>query len=169
MRVSASILALGLSVLGGCGGSDGVSSTAHLNSTRTDSQVAEIVRENFAPGDARLQVEATLDDLGVPRGQRWTYPADHSSAGVRLARLYPGRGLWLRSDDDLIHFVDLAFIFDSADSLQEVWSYRDSVRYLRGGLAYGPRRPGLSRARDFPAALPPPADPMLDAVRIVPP
>ena len=136
----------------------------HLHGRLTDPVFRERAGAEFAPGMSVAQVEARLDELRQDAGLRLWYEPTDSRGPTLLARFFPPGGFWIRSEDQLVEWVDLAFEFSAspdfgARELNSMWMYRDKVRYFQGGPAYGPRRPAMGRIRRWPAGPPPPVDP----------
>lgn len=106
------------------------------------------------------QVNGELDALNISDRWRLRYKATETRPEVLLARLYPPGGFWVDGGDDTVEFVDVSFIFDPTQTLTGWKMFRDSVRYFNGGVAYGPTRPTMAPIADYPAAPPPPKDPL---------
>jgi hypothetical protein len=126
----------------------------------TDSEIRATLDANFAKGMSPDQVRSKLVELRVPAGRHMHYEPTPERPEVLLARIYPAGGAWVGAGDQTLEFVDVSFVFEPPAGLVRWPIYRDGVRYFGGGIAYGPSRATISRPHDFPANLPPPADPL---------
>jgi hypothetical protein len=131
-----------------------------LHSRMTDSEIRATLDRTFTSGMSTEQVRDELVKLRVPTGRQMRYEPTPERPEVLLARIYPAGGAWVGGGDQTLEFVDVSFVFEPTNSLARWPIYRDGARYLNGGLAYGPSRAPMRHARDFPANLPPPADPL---------
>lgn len=135
-----------------------------LHGRLTDPVFQDRAAAEFRPGMTVFEVESRLDELRQDAGLRLWYEPTESRGPTLLARFFPPGGFWIRSEDQLVEWVDLAFEFTASPlpeerALSALWMYRDKVRYFQGGPAYGPRRPAMARVRRWPASPPPPVDP----------
>lgn len=135
-----------------------------LHGRLTDQVFRERAASEFRPGMTALEVETRLDALRQNAGLRLWYEPTDSRGPTLLARFFPPGGFWVRSEDQLVEWVDLAFEFTASPRADEgeliaLWMFRDKVRYFQGGPAFGPRRPAIARLRRWPGSPPPPVDP----------
>lgn len=135
-----------------------------LHGRLTDPVFRERAATEFHAGMTALEVEMRLDELRQDAGLRLWYEPTDSRGPTLLARFFPPGGFWIRSEVQLVEWVDLAFEFtaspgDDESELIALLMYRDKVRYFQGGPAYGPRRPAMARVRRWPGSPPPPVDP----------
>jgi hypothetical protein len=135
-----------------------------LHGRLTDPVFRERAASEFRQGMTALGVETRLDELRQDAGLRLWYEPTESRGRTLLARFFPPGGFWIRSEDQLVEWVDLAFEFTASPGVDEskliaLWMFRDKVRYFQGGPAYGPRRPAMARVRRWPGSPPPPVDP----------
>lgn len=145
---------LGLALLSGC------AKPALLTSQMTDPEIRAQLADHFHEGMTYAEVNGELDALNISDRWRLRYKATETRPEVLLARLYPPGGFWVDGGDDTVEFVDVSFIFDPTQTLTGWKMLRDSVRYFNGGVAYGSTRPTMAPIADFPAAPPPPKDPL---------
>jgi hypothetical protein len=138
----------------------GCSTPPALTSSMNDDQVRATLAQDFSPGMSLPEVQSKLDDLHISQRYRTLYPRTESRPQVLLARLFPPGGFWLHTEDDLIKYVDVSFVFDAADRLERFPIYRDSVRYFHGEPVYGPTRRPMVPIQPYPASPPLPADPL---------
>ncbi len=141
----------------------------YLHSRLTDQVFRERAAPEFTPGMTPAEVEARLDELRQDADLRLWYEPTPAHGSTLLARFFPPGGAWIRGEDVLLEYIDLAFEFEAAgdgERLENLWMYRDKVRYFQGGVAYGPRRPAMGPARRWPGTIPPPVDPYQDAWRV---
>lgn len=135
----------------------------YLHGRLTDQVFRERAAGEFQEGMTDREVELRLDELRQNPALRLWYEPRREHGPTLLARFFPPGGFWIRSEDQLVEWVDVAFEFSEepgGDSrLRAVWMYRDKMRFFQGGPAYGPRRPAMGPARNWPASPPPPVDP----------
>ncbi|MBL0921422.1 MAG: hypothetical protein IBJ10_04755 [Phycisphaerales bacterium] len=144
-----------------------------LHARLTDPVFQERAAAEFEPGMNLAEVESRLDALRQGPDQRLWYPPTPTRGPTLLARFFEPGGFWVRSEDALVQWVDLAFEFesnpqDAGATVRSIWMFRDKARYFQGGPAYGPRRPAMAPLRRWPAPPPPPVDPYQDAWPIRP-
>lgn len=139
-----------------------------LHATMTDDEIRATLAAHFTPGMPEHEVRSELSSLRVPERRRLRYPASESTPTVLLARIAPPGGFWVDDQDDFMEWVDVSFVFDSHDTLQQWGIFRDGIRYDHGDPINAPRRPLLDKVPHWPGEPPPPKDP-LDAVEWVVP
>lgn len=157
--LSAACVAAGL-----CSGCAGGHPPA-VSARNSDTEVRDIVAARIPVGSTPEQVESGLDALGVSGKYRMNYAATDARPRVLLARLFEPGGFWLHSDDDLVEWVDVSFVFTQPpEKLDRTIVFRDKLRYFqREPIVYphAPKRALMARPGRFPAPIPPPEDPMV--------
>jgi hypothetical protein len=161
LPIPALALALAVApVLAACAGPPG------LSARMSDAEVRAVLARDTPPGSTERDVRAALDRLEAPAHSRTVYPAEGSRPKVLLQRVFEGRGFWLHSDNDLVEFLDVSFVFTPQDTLDRALLHRDKVRYFHGEpviFPHAPSRPLQHHPAHYPGPLPPPIDPLEDA------
>lgn len=157
--LGAGVLGAGLAV-GACAGPPG------LSARMSDEEVRAVLARETPAGMTEEGVRAAMDRLEAPASSRTVFPADGQRPKVLLQRVFEQRGFWLHSDNDLVEFLDVSFVFTARDTLERAMLHRDKVRYIRGEAVVfpnAPRRRLQHHPGHYPRPIPPPVDPLEDA------
>jgi hypothetical protein len=145
----------------------GCASAPKLTARMDDARVRSVLSGACAAGSTESDVQNDLDSLGVSHAYRTIYAGTGDRPRVLLARVFDGRGFWLDSDDTLMNWLDISFVFAADGRLERTLLFRDKMRYAHGEpITYpnAPRRMLQSPPRHYPAPIPPPADPLEGAM-----
>lgn len=133
-----------------------------LHSNLTDAELRVKLDTEFEHGMTRPAVEHTLDELKVSSSMRTWYDEPPAPPQL-LVRLFPPGGAWLDDEDDTLRWVDVVYVFTSAEPsvLDRIETFRGSQRYWHGDPVNIPATPTKYPWRRYPAMPPPPAAPIV--------
>ncbi len=156
-----------------------------IHANMTDDRAAAVLREHLRPGMKPDEAEAVLDELKISEKRRRWYGATEACGPVLLGRVTEPGGYWPGSEDSIVEFIDVSLVFvtlpgatervpaEQAGDLKEVRMRRGGIRYFQGDPVVQPTgadgQPRLmGRVGRFPLEPPPPRDPVVETVVVVP-